>query len=242
MIAIARLALAALAVALSGGAGIAAPRLPPGFVALRDVAPTIVEDIRYAGPNNFVGRPLPFYRAAACWLHRRAAEALARVQQEAEREGLTLVVFDCYRPVSAVAAMNDWAAQPAAPLARWHPTLRRERLVSLGYIARHSGHSTGFVVDLVLAPNNRPAPRVTAADCRSPEAIAADATLDFGTTFDCLAETAATARPGLTPNAHRNRLKLLRMMAVGGFRNYAREWWHFTLPGGGERYDLPVDR
>ncbi|MGA8227303.1 MAG: peptidase M15, partial [Xanthobacteraceae bacterium] len=30
--------------------------LPPGFVYLRDVDPTIAQDIRYAGYNNFVGR------------------------------------------------------------------------------------------------------------------------------------------------------------------------------------------
>lgn len=38
--------------------GAAAQPLPDDFVLLRDVGPTIRQDIRYAGVNNFVGRPL----------------------------------------------------------------------------------------------------------------------------------------------------------------------------------------
>ena len=38
--------------------------LPGGFVFLRDIDPSIIQDIRYAGSNNFVGRPLPGYDAA----------------------------------------------------------------------------------------------------------------------------------------------------------------------------------
>src|SRR5688572_11735915 len=40
-----------------------AQRLPAGFVYLRDIDPTIIQDIRYAGSNNFVGRPLRGYDA-----------------------------------------------------------------------------------------------------------------------------------------------------------------------------------
>jgi D-alanyl-D-alanine dipeptidase len=38
--------------------------LPEGFVYLRDIDPTIVQDIRYAGSHNFVGRPIRGYLAA----------------------------------------------------------------------------------------------------------------------------------------------------------------------------------
>src|SRR4051812_11025340 len=34
-----------------------AAALPADFVYLRDIDPTILQDIRYAGSNNFVGRP-----------------------------------------------------------------------------------------------------------------------------------------------------------------------------------------
>jgi D-alanyl-D-alanine dipeptidase len=43
--------------ALASPAG--AQALPGGFVYLRDIDPTILQDIRYAAPSNFVGRWCP---------------------------------------------------------------------------------------------------------------------------------------------------------------------------------------
>ena len=40
-----------------------AQQLPGGFVYLRDFDPTIIQDIRYATSNNFVGKPLSGYEA-----------------------------------------------------------------------------------------------------------------------------------------------------------------------------------
>ena len=51
-----------------------AQELPGNFAYVRAVDPTIVQDIRYAGANNFVGRPLPGYGAAECILRREAAD------------------------------------------------------------------------------------------------------------------------------------------------------------------------
>src|SRR3974390_3052098 len=39
----------------------AAGRLPSGFVYLRDIDSSILQDIRYAGYDNFTGPPLPGY-------------------------------------------------------------------------------------------------------------------------------------------------------------------------------------
>ena len=58
----------ALAMLLSPVAAWAAAALPKGFVYLREVDPTIVQDIRYAGSHNFVGRPVKGYLAAECIL------------------------------------------------------------------------------------------------------------------------------------------------------------------------------
>ena len=51
--------------------------LPAGLVYLRDVDASIVQDMRYAGADNFVGRPLPGYGAAECVLRREVAQALS---------------------------------------------------------------------------------------------------------------------------------------------------------------------
>src|SRR5256886_9243399 len=62
--------------------------LPSGFVYLRDVEPSIAQDIRYTGSDNFVGRPLPGYDAAECILRQEVAAALKRVQAGLRAGGL----------------------------------------------------------------------------------------------------------------------------------------------------------
>ncbi|MGB7222251.1 MAG: peptidase M15, partial [Bradyrhizobium sp.] len=48
------------------GFAVAGSALPKGFVYLRDIDPAIVQDIRYAGYHNFVGRPIRGYLAPEC--------------------------------------------------------------------------------------------------------------------------------------------------------------------------------
>ena len=83
--------------------------LPAGFVYLRDVAPAIAQEIRYATYDNFTGRPLPGYAAGECVLAREAAQALARVEADLAKQSLGLKVYDCYRPTRAVRGMWNWA-------------------------------------------------------------------------------------------------------------------------------------
>jgi D-alanyl-D-alanine dipeptidase len=68
---------------------LAGAALPRGFVYLRDIDPTIVQDIRYAGPHNFVGRPIRGYLAAECILSEPAANALEAVQKKLAEKKLS---------------------------------------------------------------------------------------------------------------------------------------------------------
>ena len=93
----------------------AADPLPAGFVRLADVDPTIRQDIRYAGLENFLHRKADGYDAPVCILTRQAAQALSGVQKALATDGLTLVVFDCYRPARAVADMGKWTRVGGPP-------------------------------------------------------------------------------------------------------------------------------
>ena len=108
-----RLSSIALAYSLFAAACATASDLPPHFVRLADVAPSIRQDIRYAGSNNFTGRPVPGYAVAECWLRKEAALALATAQTDALKQGLKLVVYDCYRPQRATNAFVKWANDDA---------------------------------------------------------------------------------------------------------------------------------
>jgi len=239
--------------------------LPAGFVRLGEVAPTVRQDMRYAGAINFTGRPVPGYTANVCILARPVALALARVQATLAPRGLTLVMLDCYRPERATRAFMAWAARSAKPgeRQRWHPRIDRSDVVPLGYVSRSSSHSRGVAVDLTLA---RIAARTTEASaapvtknkgaagasdtaarvetCRAPGAERAlIGALEMGSGYDCFDETSHTAARDIEADARANRRLLLAAMQAEGFVNYRREWWHFTLnvPGFARAHDFPVD-
>src|SRR5216684_9059552 len=96
----------ALAISVSAAA---AQTLPGGFVFLRDIDPTIIQDIRYAGSNKFIGRPLKGYDAAECVVKREVGLRLKAIQQDLAKRKLSLKMLDCYRPVRAVADMVAWS-------------------------------------------------------------------------------------------------------------------------------------
>ena len=122
----------------------------------RDIAPSIVQDMRYASARNFTGRPVPGYDAPECVLKREAAEALKRAQEKAQARGLSLEVYDCYRPERAVRAFLAWAASAEDGLTKsYYPHLQKSRLVPQ-YIAPQSTHSTGLAVDITLIPSGAP--------------------------------------------------------------------------------------
>ena len=225
--------------------------LPGGYVYLRDVDPTIIQDIRYAGSNNFVGRPLAGYAAGECVVKRPVALALKNIQQELAKQKLSLKMFDCYRPARAVADMVAWSrnGKETAAERRYNPAFRKADLFRLGYIATYSGHSTGKALDLTLvdltAGNSTSFdPTKSYADCTAPaQARAPEGSVDMGTGYDCSDVKANTRAGSITPAQRKWRDTLKAAMAKQGFVNYFREWWHFSLPGaGGQAYDFPIKR
>lgn len=189
----------------------------------RDAAPGIVEDMRYATANNFTGARVPGYDTGRCWLLKPVADALAKAVRAAEAEGLRLVVHDCYRPQRATAAFVRWAqdAKSEATKAAYYPNVAKSALFAQGYIGRFSSHSTGTAIDLSLQR--------------------ADGTaLDFGTPYDFFDPRSATAA-NVPAQARANRMKLKSVMESAGFRNYAREWWHYSFAvSGAAARDIPV--
>lgn len=222
-----------LALTLMAGGARADP-LPDGFVYLRDVAPEIVQDIRYAGPYNFTDRPVPGYAAAECVLTRRAAQALLGVQSDLAAQGYGLIVWDCYRPVRAVQHFSAWARNKRAGLFKpvFYPEIAKADLHRLGYIAHRSAHSRGSTVDLGLVRLGEISERPAMDDmraCDAPyDARPRESSVDMGTNFDCFSDQSGLdAR--LPMEAWDNRERLNTAMQEAGFRGYSKEWWHFRL-------------
>ena len=182
-------AIVAMAIATSAHA----QSLPGGFVYLRDVAPTIVQDIRYATANNFVGRPLAGYDVGECVVKREVGLRLKAVQAELAAQNLSLKMFDCYRPARASLDMVKWSqnGHETAAERRYNPKIPKTELFRLGYIASRSQHSTGAALDLTLVDlkadnSGKYDPSRTYADCTAPvEARAPEGSIDMGTGYDC---------------------------------------------------------
>jgi zinc D-Ala-D-Ala dipeptidase len=204
----------------------ATSRRPETFVDAATVVPGLIVEMRYAGSHNFVGRPIDGYQAPYCLLTSAAADALAEVARDVASRGLVMKVFDCYRPVRAVANFVRWAHDLSDQIAKaeFYPNVDKRTLFRDGYIATHSGHSRGSTVDLTLAR----------ADGRE---------LDMGTPFDFFSPKSWTADPTIGAERHGNRMLLAAAMRRHGFRGYDKEWWHFTLrnePFPDTYFDFPV--
>jgi D-alanyl-D-alanine dipeptidase len=132
--------------------------LPPGFVYLRDVAPDIVQDIRYAGLDNFTAAKVPGYKAGECILREPVAEALRRVQVELDRESLGLKVYDCYRPARATTAFMKWmdAKSASGATKRYHPRIDPRSGSLIGCARMNLAHCQGHEPCKAQCPRSPP--------------------------------------------------------------------------------------
>jgi len=197
------------------------------FIDAASIAPGLIVEARYASSHNFVGRPIDGYDKPLCYLTRPAATALAQVVADLEPHGLTLKVFDCYRPARAVAHFVRWARslRDQSMKAEFYPQVDKSTLFRDGYIATHSGHSRGSTVDLTV---------VNRADGKE---------LDMGTPFDFFSPRSWPSDRSISAAAQANRALLAQAMRKRGFYAYDKEWWHFTLrqePFPQTYFDFPV--
>ncbi len=217
--------LATAIIAALGAHGVLAQERPAAFVDAATIVPGLIVEMRYAGSHNFVGRPIDGYEAPRCLLTQAAATALAEVARDIAQSGLTLKVFDCYRPVRAVANFMRWARDlgDVAGKREFYPDVDKSTLFRDGYISSHSGHSRGSTIDLTLARDGRE--------------------LDMGTPFDFFSTRSWPGSADVSTEARADRALLATAMRRRGFRPYDREWWHFTLvhePFPATYFDFPV--
>jgi D-alanyl-D-alanine dipeptidase len=214
-----------------------AENLPNGMVYLKDIDPTIQQDMRYAGNHNFIGRPIVGYDAAECILSLPAATALAKTQAAFVKMGYSLMVYDCYRPQMAVDDFVRWSQQPNQQQmkAEFYPRTEKRDFFDLGYVAKQSGHTNGNSIDLTIVPlhqnhvdNYANGKQLVA--CFSPyHERFHDGGIDMGTGYDCMDVKSHIDNTSISKFAQQNRLFLRSTMEKHGFIPYSEEWWHFIL-------------
>ncbi len=174
----------------------------PQFRHLSSIA-GIAVDLRYATPDNFVGRDL--YSPIDCaWLHRDAAAALERAVAwlAAQRPDHHLLVLDALRPQRVQQQL--WDALQGTEV--------------LGYIAepsRGSIHSFGMALDItIVGPDGQELDMGTGFD-------------DLSERSHPALELVLLEKGEITKEQVEHRRLLRDAMFQAGFFGINSEWWHF---------------
>jgi len=188
-------------------------QLPKGFVYVQNEIPNIQIELRYFSDNNFVGQRIDGYEKEVLILSEEATDALKLVQQELNKRGLGLKVYDAYRPQRAVNHFYKWALDVSDTLMKqqFYPNELKKNLFKNGYIATKSGHTRGSTLDLTLI------------DLKSGQE------LDMGSPYDFFGPASWVNFTEISVKQKWNRNQLQKVMLANGFRNYPKEWWHFAL-------------
>ena len=184
-----------------------------GFAFLDTTLQYAQYDVRYAGKNNFIGRPIAGYSSNRLVMTRQAAMALKMAEKLLHSKGLGLKIFDTYRPQRAVNHFIEWAEDFTDTINRhsYYPEHHKSTLFDLGYISSRSGHTRGSTIDLTLY------------DLESGEDV------DMGGPYDYFGELSHHDYDHISQEQRQNRILFKSIMLRAGFRAYSKEWWHYTL-------------
>ena len=116
----------------------------------------------------------------------------------------------------------------------YYPRTNKEEAFELGYIARKSGHTRGSTVDLTIIPLGKRVlhpliPKQRTLTNNSTILFLDDGTVDMGSSFDLFDEVSFTNTSLIDDEQHQMRIIFKQMMEQQGFKNYEKEWWHYTL-------------
>lgn len=200
--------------------------LPDGFVYLKDIDDSIIVDLKYFTNSNFTAQKVDYYYSNNAILTEETAIALSRAQSQFKKLGYSLIVYDAYRPQSSVDFFVSWSKKQEDTLNKqvYYPNINKSDLFKLGYIAKKSGHSRGSTVDVSLVN------------------ISTKLEIDMGTIYDFFGVESSTFFSDISEIQKNNRYLLYDIMIKNGFKNYSKEWWHFTLIDEpyNEYYNFPV--
>ena len=180
---------------------------------MNDIDDSIVVNLKYYSSENFTGQFVEGYHSNNAILTKESALALSNAQDDFNKLGYSLILYDAYRPQRAVNFFVQWSKNLNDTINKriYYPNIKKSELFEFGYIAYKSGHSRGSTVDVSLVE------------------ISTNKVLDMGTVFDYFGVESHTFFDDISEKQKSNRLILYEIMSNNGFKNYSKEWWHFTL-------------
>jgi D-alanyl-D-alanine dipeptidase len=204
-----------------------ARELPEGFVYLDEWVEDSIIDAKYAGNDNFMGRPAVGYEKPLVVASREVAEGCVKAAAILREQGYLLKFYDSYRPQRAVNDFCRWGEDVSDQRRKsiHYPNIEKATMFDDGYVARRSTHTRGCAVDLTLVDKNT------------------HQELDMGTIFDFMDVSSWPDSDAVTPEQHKNRYILREAMLQCGFAPMVNEWWHFSVdpePYPDTYFDFPI--
>lgn len=192
--------------------GVAFATPPAGMIDVKTVAPTVVVEMKYATPDNFLGAA--FYTDTTCYLTPATAQKVVQAESVVASQGYHLVLWDCARPVEYQYTMwNSCVAN--------HGESHCSGLVANPYVSK-SGHTFGKVIDVGLvdaqgAPIEMPSKYDSGL---FPE--------DTQTDKSRSRPPSGNTKPTLwSETSWQNYLVLAAALRSAGFTGITSEWWHW---------------
>lgn len=175
-----------------------------GLIDIQKRDSTIVVDLMYSKPDNFVGETM--YSFTKAYLHPKAAEALVKASRylREANPGLRLIVYDAARPMSVQQRM-------------WNKVKGTAQQNYVSNPANGGGlHNYGLAVDVsIIDEKGDTLPMGTRVDALTP--------------LSNIDKEEQLVKEGkISSEAAANRATLRMAMQKAGFRPLRSEWWHFN--------------
>lgn len=203
---------------------------------LKDISefiPDIELEIKYSQTDNFLNQKVSGYHASRCLLTLEAIKALQKIQAELRKKSLGLKIFDCYRPQKAVDFFKKWMVdgKDSEKIGNFYLSHNsKSELIAKGFVAERSSHTKGSTLDLTIVNLKLVKQNLQKSEnCYNPSTANWGNEIDMGTIAGCFHIDSYTKSKAISKAAQENRKLLLNIMKKHGFKNYSKEWWHYTL-------------
>ena len=169
---------------------------------------------------------VPGYQGKRCIIELEMAKTLSTIQKQLLPKGLSLKVYDAYRPQKTVNFFTEWTTWDDTPLAKQihYPRAPKKDFHELSYLSRTSSHTLGTAVDVTIVRKDSPPSEMKEnfLGVWDPES------LDMGNVgYLCFDERSGHAFSDLTDDQKANRKLLHDVMLTHGFKDLDTEFWHY---------------
>lgn len=179
-------------------------------------------------PDENKNFKIPGYSGQRCIIEIEMAKHLSEIQKNLAPQGLSLRVYDAYRPQKAVDFFTQWTQLPDTPLAKrlHYPEAEKKDFDALSYLSQNSSHTLGTAVDVTIIHTDKDFPQKDKAQhllgLWDPES------LDMGNVGYLAFDTCSWhSFDDLTENQKENRRVLHDLMVNQGFKILETEFWHY---------------